>query len=161
MQGQKLLTLHWHSFSRSGREHVTVSLAFKGSQYYRYASQRTSHFLITLLTRLKIIDAPVLLIFRIGQRVCHFLFCIEIRPIPHVLSSASNRHLHYPWCKSKHHWHAIDYHVQDGAGSVSLLFLVVKAADSSHKEQRHTKVNILRLAVGYLDGTIHRKTPNT
>ena len=134
MESQKLLMLRWWSFSRSGRERVTVSSAFIGSQFYAYAYQWTNHFSFTWLTRQKIVDAPLTLIFRMGQCRSNFLFWIEIRPIPHLWSSASNRHQVYPWCKSKNHWHANDYHVQDGAGSVSLLLLVINAADSSEKE---------------------------
>jgi len=36
IQRQQSLTLHWHSFSRWGREHVTVSFSYKGSQYFVY-----------------------------------------------------------------------------------------------------------------------------
>jgi len=139
MQGQKSLTLRWRSFSRSGSVPVTVSFAFKGNQHYAYAEQWINDFSITWFARQKIIDAPLMLIFRMGQWPSHFLLYIELQPIPHLWLSASNHHLDYPWCKSKNHWHAMDYHVQDGAGSVSLFFLVIKAANSSKKDNNTPK----------------------
>jgi len=36
MQNQKLLMLHWGSFSRWGREHVRFSFSYKGGQYFIY-----------------------------------------------------------------------------------------------------------------------------
>ena len=139
MQGQKSLTLCWRSFSRSGSVPVTVSLAFKGSQHYAYAEQWINDFSITWFARQKIIDTPLMLIFRMGQWPSHFLLYIKLQPIPHLWLSASNHHLDYPWCKSTNHWHAVDYHVQDGAGSVSLFFLVIKAANSSKKDNNTPK----------------------
>jgi len=140
MQGQKLLTLLWRSFSRSGREHIAFSLAFKRGQYINYALQRTSHFSITWLTRLKIVDAQLMLIFRMGQGACDYLFCFGIRPIPHLWSFASNHHLDYSWIKTTNHWRTDDYHVQDGALSMCLLLLLLKAVNSSEKDNRVRKL---------------------
>jgi len=97
-------------------------------------NKEPNQFSITCFTELKIVDVPLTLIFRMGQRACHMLFCVEIRPIPHLWLPASNRHLDYPWCKSKYRWHAVDYHAQDGVGSMSLMFVVLKAADSLEKD---------------------------
>ena len=82
----------------------------------------------------KFVDTPVTLILRMGYGAWHFIFWVGIWPTPHIWSSASNRHVHYLCCKTENHWRAIDYHVQDGARSVSLLFLVIKVANSSKKE---------------------------
>jgi len=116
------------------------------------------------------------------------------------------RQLHYPRLKTKNCWRSVDAHMQNGAGSVSLFLLRIKAADTSfmnvqiqlplrlpkvqdqksstrrwlsfsgwgrerfslvfdHKGgryfrngQQYTNVNILRLAIGYLNGTINRDT---
>jgi len=38
MEGQQSLTLCWHSFSCWGREHFTVTVAYKGNQYFVYDS---------------------------------------------------------------------------------------------------------------------------
>jgi len=100
------------------------------------------------------------LIFRMGQRACHFLSCIELRPIRHLWSSASNYDLDFPWNKSNNDWHAIDYNVQDRVGTMSLVF-GDKGSWFIQKGQWRTKVNILRFVVAYLNGTINRKTWNT
>jgi len=105
----------------------------KTSQNFIYRYQWLAHTLINHPARPKIVDTPLTLIFRMGQRECFFLFWVGIRPIPHLWSFASNRHLDYSWCKTKNHWHAIDYYVQGGARSVSILFLVINMADSSEK----------------------------
>jgi len=120
--------------------------------------------------------------------------------------SAIIRQLDYPRCTTKNCWCSVDAHFQNGAGSVSLPLLLVKAACTSfmnvciqlplrlpkmqdqkslthrwlsfpgwgrehfslvfdykggqyiRREQRYTNVNILRLAIGYLNATINRIT---
>jgi len=62
---------------------------------------------------------------------------------------------------TNNHWPTPDYNIQPGAAGVSVLFLVITAVNSSQNRQWHTKVNILRLAVGYLNATIKRVTRNT
>jgi len=62
MQRQKSLMLGWLSFSELGSNCVTYCFAYKCSQYIGYAKQQPIHFPITLLTRTKIIDAPLMLI---------------------------------------------------------------------------------------------------
>ena len=42
--------------------------------------------------------------------------------------------LSYPWCKSKHRGHSVDTHFHDRAERVSLLFLIMKVANTSNKE---------------------------
>jgi hypothetical protein len=116
------------------------------------------------------------------------------------------RQLDYRRWKTKNCWHSIDAHFQNGAGSVSLSLVLIKAAYTSfmnvciqlplrlpkiqdqksltchwlsfpgwgrerfalvsnykggqyiRKEQWHTNVTILRLAIGYLNVTINRNT---
>jgi len=41
------------------------------------------------------------------------------------------RHLDYPWCETLNPWCSVDAHLQDGAGSVSLSPLPLKAANTS------------------------------
>ena len=45
--------------------------------------------------------------------------------------SAIIRQLDYPRCKTKNRWPSVDAHFQNGAGSVSLNLLRIKAADTS------------------------------
>jgi len=47
---------------------------------------------------------------------------------------ATNRHSDYPWCKTKNHSSSVDSHFQDVAGSVSHLFLILQAANTSKKD---------------------------
>ena len=120
--------------------------------------------------------------------------------------SAIIRQFDYPRCHTKNRWCSVDPHFQNGAGSVSLFILRIKAADTScmnvyiqlllglpkvqdqksltlswllfsgwgreqfslvfdhesgqyiRKGQRYTNVNILQLAIGYLNATINRIT---
>jgi len=102
-------------------ESVAFSFVCNSSQYNDYRQQRLIHCSITWLTGPKIIDALLTLIFRMEQRAYHFLKCFEIWPIPHLWSSASNRQLDYPWCKTKNHWRTVPYYVRDGGESMLLL----------------------------------------
>ena len=109
-------------------------LVHKTSQNSIYRPLWVSCALINHPARPKIIDDPLTLIFRMGQGVCLLLFRVGKRPIHPLWLFASNRQLDYSWSKSKNHWRAVDYHVQDQATSVSLLFLGIKVADSSEKD---------------------------
>jgi len=74
MQNQKSLTLHWRSSSEWGREHVTMFLAYKGSQYLVYDYLQPVAPQITQDTLPTIIDAPFTLIFKMAHGVFHFVF---------------------------------------------------------------------------------------
>jgi hypothetical protein len=63
-------------FSWSGRERVAFFLVYKGGQYAQYASRWPSLWLITWLTRPKVVEALLTLSFRIGQGAYRFLFCL-------------------------------------------------------------------------------------
>jgi len=41
------------------------------------------------------------------------------------------RHIDHPWCETLHCWCSVDAHFQDGAGSMSLLVLPIKHANTS------------------------------
>jgi hypothetical protein len=112
---------------------ILNALAHKTSQNSIYRHLWLSSDLINHPARPQIVDAQLTLIFRMWHGAFFFLFWVGIRPIPHVWLFAFNRHLDYPWCMTKNHWWAVDYHVQDWARSVSLLFLVIKAANLSEK----------------------------
>jgi len=62
IQTQQLLTLCWRSFSEWGSDCVAFSFAYKGCQYVGYAYHPPNHFSITVLTRLEIVDALMMLI---------------------------------------------------------------------------------------------------
>jgi hypothetical protein len=60
---------------------VVGLFAHKGGQYCHYGLILWRSLVIIQETRPEIGDAPLTLIFRMGQRVCHFLLHIESRPI--------------------------------------------------------------------------------
>jgi len=55
-------------------------------------------------------------------------------------------------------WRSVDAHFQDQAGSMSLFFSIIEAANTSKRRQWRTKVDILRLIIGYLNVTLNRWT---
>jgi len=84
--------------------------------------------------RSKIVDAPLTLMFGMGQGPCLFHFLVGKRAIHRLWSFASNRHLAYSWWKTKNHWRTVNYWVQDGATSVAVIFFGITAANSSEKK---------------------------
>jgi hypothetical protein len=71
-----------------------------------------------------------MVICRMGQGVCHCWFCRCKWPVLHLWRSTSRHHLDYPKFKANSHWHSIDTHFQDWAGSMSVLFLPLKVAST-------------------------------
>ena len=59
------------------------------------------------------------------------LICRYRLPTPGLWMSAIKRHLDYPRCKTKNCWSCIETQFYDGAGSVSLPLLPIKAANTS------------------------------
>ena len=67
MRAQISLTLSWRLFSRWGRECVTSSFAYEGSQYLIYDCLQPISTQITQDGSPKIVEAPLTLISRMGQ----------------------------------------------------------------------------------------------
>jgi len=130
MEGQQLLTLHWRSFSWWGREYFTFSFAYKGSQYFVYDYVQPIVHKITHETWPRIIDAPLTLIFRMGQGPCYFLLCLYVQPILRLWLRATYRPADYPRYMTKNCSRSIDTHFHDGAWSVLLSLLPIKAANT-------------------------------
>ena len=57
-----------------------------------------------------IVDAPLTLIFKMGQRWYHILFCLSRRPEIHLWLSATYLRCDYPGHRTKNYWHSIDAH---------------------------------------------------
>jgi len=74
MQDQKLLMLHWRSFSRWGRVRVTLVFAPKGHQYLINECLHPITTWITQDAKRSNVKAPLTLIFRMGQWLCRVLF---------------------------------------------------------------------------------------
>ena len=125
----------WCSVSESGREHITFSFAYNSSLYVIYECLWPIAMQINLDAKITIVDALLTLIFRMGQQACHFPIWLYMRPILQLWTSAFNCQSDYPQCKTRNHWHTIDSHFQDGVGSVSLLFLIIKAASTWEKDK--------------------------
>jgi len=81
MQDQKSLMLHWHSFSGWGRECVSLVFSTEGGQYFIYVDLWPVTTEIAQDGKPEIIDAGLTLIFRMGQWLCHLLFCLQRLPI--------------------------------------------------------------------------------
>jgi len=131
---QYLFTLWWASFSESTRERLAFSVAYKCSLcnisvWYQLVAMQINHN-----ARPNIVDTPLKIIFRMGHGACWFLFSFLMRPITHSWMSASNHQVEYPRSKTKNHWHGMDCHFRNGAGSIPLLFLIVKVANTSEMD---------------------------
>ena len=72
-----------------------------------------------------------MLIFRMGQWPCGLLYCQEKLPLCWLWIAPTMSPCNYPTYKTKNYWHSIDTHFQDGAGSMMLLSLAWKAANTS------------------------------
>jgi len=64
---QKSLTLHWRSSPQWASDRIVYSFPKDGSKYIGHGEQQPGHLLITILTELQTIDAPLMLIFKMGQ----------------------------------------------------------------------------------------------
>jgi hypothetical protein len=70
MHSQKLWMLHLRSSSEWGNDCVVCSFAKEGCQYVGCGLQRPHHFSISIIPWLPILDALLMLIFRVGQGAC-------------------------------------------------------------------------------------------
>jgi len=74
------------------------------------------------------------LIFGMWQRVCHCQFCLQMQPIPHLWMLAPNCNSDYPWCETKNFWCSVDTNFQNIIQSSSLIFRIIKAANTSKND---------------------------
>ena len=58
-------------------------------------------------------------------------FCLSRQSIVLWCAQNSAHCLDYPSCKTKDHWWLVDAHIQDGEGSMPLLFFQLKVANTS------------------------------
>jgi len=151
LQSEKSLPLCWNSFWGDSSDVIASVFPHEGGPYFHYVSQRPSLLWITWLTRPKIIDVLLTLIFRMGQEACRFLFWLYRRPMPHFWMSATNRHSDFPRCQTNKRWRSIDAHFQDGAESMSLSVLIIQAANTSKKTMRYQLLNTVLLDLSRRD----------
>jgi len=131
MQDQKLLLLHWCSFSGWGRERVTSVFAVKGGQYHIYGCLQPITSEITQDARPKVIDTSWTLIFGMRQDVCRYCFCLWKQAKPHLLMFATNCDLGCPRCKARNRWCSVDDDIPNGALTVVLSLLGIQDANTS------------------------------
>ena len=106
-------------------------VAEKNCQNIVYTQQPMHHGLITHAERPKIVDAPLKPIFIMGQGTWLYLFSQYWQPILWVCIVTTKSLLNYLTYKSKNCGRSVDAHILNGAGSVLLLLLPMKEANTS------------------------------
>jgi len=119
--------LGWQSFSGWHCDRVTVSIAYYGCLYICYGWQCANHLPITLFIRPKILEAPLTLIFRMGNWTCHLLFCWQRLPICWLRITASISLSNYHTYITRKHWRSVDDQFRMIA-TLTLTTLQIKAA---------------------------------
>jgi hypothetical protein len=90
-------------------------ITYKGCQYSDYGYMPYhSPWIIQDVTP-KIVDALLTLIFRLGMRPCHFLFCPSRLPICWLWIPASKCHPNGLTYKTRNCWHSVDAQCQNVA----------------------------------------------
>lgn len=102
LEDQKSFTLRWCLFLSDSKDVVPCIFAHIGSLYFQLGLQWTRLQSITWPTWQKIVDALLMVIFRIGQRVCRFLFGIYWLLRLHLWMSVTNCPANLPRCNTKH-----------------------------------------------------------
>jgi len=100
------------------RRNIPCSSAYIGCLLLVYGCLWSSITHSTEDARAQIVDAPSTIIFKMGQGVYPYHFCIFRRPIIPIWLTASCWPSDYPGCKTKNLWHYVDAHFQDAVGSV-------------------------------------------
>jgi len=95
------------------------------------------------------VDALLIVVLRMKQRVCRCRFCPYRMPISCQWISATNWNLEYPQCKAKNCGCSVDAHSQNGAVTVLLSLLLINAAKMSlmhNCNEKHSSFTILTTA---------------
>jgi len=130
MQDQILFKLRWHSVSWWGNVFVMRCLKWKPCHNIVYEILPHCDTQITQDPTPKIIDTPLTLNLRMGQRACWYYFHLGSQRRPQLCEAATNHHLAYTRCTAKYRWRSIDAHFQNGAGTMSYTLLPRKAAST-------------------------------
>ena len=130
LQDQKSFMLHWHAFPKWGREVVAMSFAKRGRQYYLYGCPQHIARRITQDARLKIIDAPLTLIFAMGQWLCPTMFCLLRLPKRWLCINVTKSHFNDLTYNTQNCWRSIDADCQEIIAILSIAFLPVRADNS-------------------------------
>ena len=107
---QQLLTLRWPSSSWWGREGIAICCAYKGSQKCHYDWLQPIGGVISQDAWPKIVDAPLTLIFMMGQGGYCYLFCLPRWPKIPLWLTTTYRRCDLPGRITKNCWRSVDAH---------------------------------------------------
>jgi len=133
-QDQESLLLSWHAFSPESSDVTATIVVNKSGQYFHYASQWPSLWLIMWLTRPKSDNILLMLVFGMGQGVCPSLTSLYRESIECLGMSGTNCHSDYWRWKTKKHWPSIDPYFQNGVESMSLCLAIFQAGNASDND---------------------------
>jgi len=138
---KKLSTLCWPSFWWWGREGITICFAYKGSRRFLNDWIQPIGGVISQDASPKIVNAPLMVIFLMGQGGYCYLFCLgRQRQIPLWLTT-THRRCDFPWRMTNNRWRSIDAHFHGGAGRILQSFLRIKVIEKSFM----TDYNLLKV----------------
>jgi hypothetical protein len=121
-------------------------LASKNSQNPVYRQEWPHRVVINHNGSPTIVDTPLTVIFKMGQRAFHILFCLKRKPILCLRLCATSGTADYSRYMTKNRWRSVDAHFHDLAGSFSPSVLPVKATNTSfmtmcnHSSRRLPKI---------------------
>jgi len=107
---QKSLTLRWRSFSWWGMEGIAISLAYKGSHKFLYDWLQPIGGVISQDSWPQIVDAPLTLIFMMGQGGYCNLFCLWRQPKIPLWVTTTYLRCDFPGRMTKNRWCSVDAH---------------------------------------------------
>jgi hypothetical protein len=110
MQDQISLMLHWRSFSWWGMEGIAICFAYNGSQKFLYNWLQPIGGVISQDEWPQIVDAPLTVIFMIGQGGSCYLFCLWRGPKIPLWLTTTYRRGDFPGHITKNCWRSVDAH---------------------------------------------------
>jgi len=131
IHGQQSLTLRWRSFSWWGMEGIAIRFAFKGGQKFLYDWLQPIGGVISQDSWPKIFDAPLTLIFMMGQGGYCNLLCLWRPPKIPLWLTTTYRRCDFPGRMTTYRWRSVDADFHDGAGRVLQSALPIKAAKNT------------------------------
>jgi len=110
---KKSLTIHWRSFLGSGSHIVSSIFAHIGGQYFHFGLYLLHSPVMAQDARPEIVDAPFMLISRMGQCVCHFLFYLQRQWILPLWKDVTMQPFDCRKRKTKNRWRSVVAHLKD------------------------------------------------
>ena len=104
MHDRTLFMLRWRSFSGFGSEYIAVVFGSAGCHYLLNGCLQSIGIWITENAKLRIVDAPLILIPRLGQWPCGSPICIWKLPIRRLWITATKTLVNYSTYKTTNRW---------------------------------------------------------